>query len=118
MTADRNNFNFSFSENEKYFATNEVLDEIIDLRSRQLVEVGLKQGLLEVRQPTSKSLEFIRESAKKFGLLHKLSKADISILALAHELKKPLLSDDYRVQKMCIFLNLEFESIFREKIEN
>jgi UPF0271 protein len=113
-----NNFNFSFSENEKYYSTNEVLNEIIDLRSKQLVEVGLRQGKLEVREPSKKTLEFIKESAKRFGLIHKLSKADLSIIALAYELKKPLLSDDYHVQKMCLYLNIEFDSIFREKISN
>jgi rRNA maturation endonuclease Nob1 len=112
-----NNFNFSFNENERYITTNRVLDEIIDLRSKQLIEFGLKNGKIIVKEPSKKSLEIVKHTAKIHRLDSKLSNADISILALALDLKKTLLSDDFKVQKMCLFLDIKFDSIFREKIK-
>ncbi|MFH1663670.1 MAG: hypothetical protein ABH986_02590 [archaeon] len=111
-----NNFNFSFDETV-YFTTNEVLDEIIDLRSKQLVESGLKQSKIKIKQPSTKSVSAVKKAAKEIHVFHKLSEADFSVLALALELKFPLLSDDYRVQKVCLKLGLEFDSVFREKME-
>jgi len=110
-----NNFNFSFSD-EIYFTTNEILDEIIDLRSRNLVQAGLSQGKIKVIEPKKDSIELIEKVVKELNISHKLSKADISILALAFELKFPLLTDDYHIQKVCLKLDLEFDSVFREKI--
>ncbi len=111
-----NNFNFSFGE-ETYFATNEILDEIIDFRSKQLVESGLKNGKIKVKQPSQQSIYLIKKAAKELHIPHKLSIADVSILALALELKFPLLTDDYHIQKVCLKLNLKFDSVFREKIK-
>ncbi len=111
-----NNFNFSFDENI-YFTTNEVLDEIIDLRSKQLVESGLKQGKIKIREPKKESIKLIKKTAKELSIMYKLSMADISILSLAFDLKFPLLTDDYSMQKVCLKLNLDFDSVFRNKIQ-
>jgi len=112
-----NNFNFRFSGQEKFYATNEVLDELIDFRSKRLVEAGLKQKHIEVREPSKDSLKKVERAAYALDLRHRLSQADLSIIALAFELKLPLLSDDIQVQKICIQLGLQFDSVFREKIE-
>ncbi len=110
-----NNFNFSFDENI-YFTTNQILDEIIDLRSKQLIESGLKQDNIRIIEPKKESLVLVKKAAKELNILHKLSEADYSILALAFELKFPLLSDDYHIQKVCLKLDLKFDSVFRGKI--
>jgi len=111
-----NNFNFSFGE-EKYFTTNEILNEIIDLRSRNLVEAGLNQGKIIIKEPKKQSVFFVKKAAKEINVFHKLSAADFSVLALAFELKFPLLSDDYQIQKVCLKLDLKFDSVFREKLK-
>jgi UPF0271 protein len=111
-----NNFNFSFSD-DVYFTSNEVLDEIIDLRSRNLVEAGITQGKIKIKEPKKESIALIKRAAKELNLMHKLSKADYSILALALELRFPLLTDDYHVQKICLKLGLEFEPVIREKLK-
>jgi len=112
-----NNFNFSFSDNEIYFTTNEILDEIIDFRSKQLVEIGLKQGKIKIKEPSKKSLFLVKKAAKELNVFHKLSPADFSVLALTLEMKLPLLSDDYQIHKVCLKLELDFEPVFREKID-
>ncbi|MBU2100656.1 hypothetical protein KKG83_07075 [Candidatus Micrarchaeota archaeon] len=111
-----NNFNFSFSEEETYFTTNEVLDEMIDLRSRNLIQSGLKEGKIKIKAPKKELIQKIKNTAKQMHIDFKLSEADYSILALAFELKLPLLTDDYHIQKVCLKLGLEFDSVFREKI--
>ncbi len=110
-----NNFNFAFSE-DIFFTSNEVLDEIIDFRSKNLVQIGLKEGKIKVVEPKKEFLEKARKAAKELSLIHKLSKTDFSVIALAIELKFPLLSDDYHIQKVCIKLGLKFDSVLREKI--
>jgi rRNA maturation endonuclease Nob1 len=112
-----NNFNFSFSDNEVYFTTNEILNEMIDLRSKQIIEAGLKQGKIKIKQPSKHSINAVKQAAKELSIPHKLSDADYSILALALELKFPLLTDDYHMQKVCLKLDLPFDSVFREKLE-
>lgn len=112
-----NNFNFSFGK-DVYFTSNEILDEIIDFRSKQLVEAGLKQLKIRVKEPKKESIQLIKKAANELNIPHKLSEADLSILALAFELKFPLLTDDYHIQKVCLKLDLRFDSIFRDKIQS
>jgi len=111
-----NNFNFSFGE-DVYFTTNQILDEIIDFRSKQLVEAGLKQGMIKIQEPKKESIFLIKKASNELNIPHKLSSADISILALALDLKFPLLTDDYHIQKVCLKLDLKFDSVFRDKIK-
>ena len=112
-----NDFNFFFEENKIYYTTPEIINEIKDLRSRNLMESGLNQEYLIILDAKEKFLEKVKEKSKEKKLLKKLSAADLSILALALELKYPLISDDFAIQSMCLQLKLSFLSVFRKKIK-
>ena len=111
---------FSFSQGN--FVTSPlVFDELRDLRSRHLAENALKNGLIRLEEAPPKAIAEIRALASEKGF-SKLSEADVSLLALALELKQRkesfvLLTDDYSVQNFCKLLKIGFDSVIRGKIE-
>jgi UPF0271 protein len=119
-----NNFSFHFDRETQYLMTPEIVVEMRDLRSRMLVEQGFNDKLLEIVPASENSSQIVRERAKEFGLLKRLSQADISVIALAMDLKGKgylVLTDDYTVQNLleefCIpYCSVLMEGI-REKIK-
>jgi UPF0271 protein len=115
-----NDFGFSFSEENSYITTPLVIDEFRDVRSRHLMENALQQGLLRIVEPKKESTSYVEEAVEGKGF-SRLSKADISLIALALDLKKQgkqflLLSDDYSIQNFCSLLKIPFEPVIRGKI--
>lgn len=106
--------NFRNLPEGEYCTTAEVKDEIKDLESKALFEIRKIKTMLASKE----SLEKVRECAEKTGDLLKLSKADLSILALCLDLKDCLLmTDDYSVQNVSKELNIEFKGILFKKIK-
>lgn len=115
-----NDFGFEFVPGHKYLTTPLAVGEFRDLRSRHLMENALRQNLLSIEESGKESLESIRESTSKKGFT-KLSKTDLSILALALDLKKQgkkfiLITDDYSIQNFAKILEIPFESAMRGEI--
>jgi len=115
-----NSSGFSFSGGN-FITSPLIMDELRDLRSRHLAENALQNSLLSLQEPTPLNIKKIQEIAAKHGF-EKLSKADISLLALALDLKAQgkkfiLISDDYSVQNFCKLLGIKFDSVIRGKIE-
>ena len=115
-----NNPGFSFAEGQKFVTVPGVVDELRDMRSRHLAENALQNGLLELLEPSSESVEKIKSLASMHGF-SRLSKADLSLLALALDLKQQkkkfvLTTDDYSVQNFCKLLKIRFDSVIRGKI--
>lgn len=88
------------------YTTPLVLDEVRHGGVRSaFINSLMESGWLVVVEPTKKSLELSRRSALKTGDMLKLSQADLSLLALAHEFKEvgyevELVSDDYSVENV------------------
>ena len=81
----------------------------------------LKEKGLTVLTSDKKSIDFIRKTANETGDIDRLSKTDMEILALAYQLrnegKNPIiLTDDYSIQNLAKFLDLDFENINQLKI--
>ncbi len=111
---------FSFSKEFDYITTPGVMAEFKDLRSKSIAENALGNGLLKLEEPSSPSVERVNKLASEKGLT-RLSKADVSLLALALDFTKGgdefvLVSDDYSVQNLCKLLGVKFEAILRGKI--
>lgn len=109
--------NTSLLNIENAFTTPEVIDEIKDLKSKCLVESARESGDLGIRSADEKFLKQVKEKANEIGSLEKLSNADISIVALALELKAVLKTDDYTVQNIAKHLGIEFKGIMRGEIK-
>ncbi len=115
-----NDIQFAFSPSEKYLTTSKVIAEIKDFRSRAVVDNAFQQNLLKIEEPSPNTIEKIRKKAKDIGM--KLSKADISLIALAFEYKNKkekikVITDDYSVQNMLPSLGIPFSSVIRGEIK-
>ncbi|MDO8537391.1 MAG: hypothetical protein Q7S21_00740 [archaeon] len=110
-----NDFNFFFPKDKKYYTTSEIVEEIRDFRSRQILQQGFYEGVLEIKIPSQEAFKKVEQTAKAHNLLHRLSEADKSIIALAFDLKLTLISDDQSVHRVCKELKLEFETVIRRR---
>jgi len=115
-----NDFGFEFSPEHKYVTTSLAVSEFKDLRSRHLMENALQQKLLSIEESCKECQESINETTSKKGF-NKLSKTDLSLLALALDLKKQgkkfiLITDDYSIQNFAKILEIPFESAMRGEI--
>ncbi|MBN2067800.1 MAG: hypothetical protein JW744_05000 [Candidatus Diapherotrites archaeon] len=115
-----NDFSFEFSEKHNYITTPLAVDEFRDMRSRHLMENALQNSLLTIKEPCPESVQLIKGKIREKGF-SKLSGTDISLLALALDLKKGkkrfrLVTDDYSIQNFCKLLKIPFESVIRGRI--
>lgn len=116
-----NNPGFSFASKEEFLTTPNVVDEFRDIRSKHLASNALQNGLLKMREPSEKNIAAAKELAKKHGF-GRLSVTDISLIALALDLKREnkvfvMITDDYSIQNFCKLLGIKFDSVIRGKIE-
>lgn len=100
----------------KHYTTPKVIEEVRDVHSKLLLEYALHSGKLEVLEPQTKYVKIAEDKAREIGEIIVLSDTDISVIALALELrdkgyKVVVVTDDYAVQNTTLHLNLEFMSI-------
>jgi len=115
-----NDFGFQFGDDNDYVTTPLVVAEFKDMRSRNLMENALHSRLLSIQDPSEENLRYVEEITAEKGF-RKLSKPDLSLLALALDLKKEskeflLLTDDYSIQNFCSVLKIPFEGVMRGEI--
>lgn len=89
------------------YTTPSVVDEVKDEESRRVVDIALSTGRLEVLEPSQEALEEARKTARIAGVLGRLSRTDLEVLALALTLKHGdcevlVATDDYALQKAVI----------------
>ena len=101
------------SSSGRYFTTHAVFNEIKHIKSSHAaLEALLDSGNLQLAEPSDVEVELVVTAAKKTGDSAKLSKADISILALALGLKKAtLVTEDYAVANVATFMKILVKSI-------
>ena len=89
-----------------------VFDEIGHIkRSHKALDALIDAGNLVVLQPDEKSITTVKGAAKKSGDIINLSKADISILALAYELQRALVTNDYTIANVAASLHIVVKTI-------
>jgi len=116
-----NDFGFQFSSEHSYVTAPLVIDEFKDMRSRHLMENALQQGLLRIQEPGKNAVKCVEEAIAGKGFT-RLSKPDISLIALGLDLKKDgkkflLITDDFSIQNFCSILKIPFQDAMRGKIE-
>ncbi len=100
----------------KHYTTPEIIKEVKDRHSKRLLEFSLVSDRLEIIEAPPEIVSEIASKAGEVGELHRLSRADISILALAYWLKNRsydviLVTDDYSVQNIALHLKLVFMAV-------
>ncbi|WP_338603930.1 NOB1 family endonuclease [Sulfolobus tengchongensis] len=103
---------------DKVYTTQEVINEIKDSYSRFNLEISISSGKVIVMKPS------LKNSDKVFKVLNeirerKLSKTDISIIALALDLQPSIVfTDDLSVQNVLKYLGIQFSSVkISKKVE-
>jgi UPF0271 protein len=82
----------------------------------------LKEKGLTIGSPSKQSLTLVDNAAVETGDKDRLSNADKEILALALDINKNkdkeaiVLTDDYSIQNLAIFLNIKYENISQSGI--
>lgn len=109
-----------FSGLLKYCTTGKVFEEIRHIKSSiSAIEVLVQTGNLKVIEPEAKFINSARYAAKKSGDLIKMSEADLSVIALAFELRgsNPLLiTDDYAVANVGKLSNIQVSYVMSKGI--
>ncbi len=91
----------------KCYTTSLVFQEVQHLkRSYSLMEILVETGNLRIVDPEEKYANAVYYVTLKSGDSSKLSNADISALALAYQLNKTLISDDFAVENTAKLLGI------------
>ena len=93
----------------KLITVSQVESEIQNKQSLQYF-LNLKEIGLEIREPSKRNLEIIKSNAEKTGDLDVLSDIDQKILAIAYETKSTIVSDDFAIQNVALYMNIEYIS--------
>ena len=94
----------------------EIESELNNRQSKQyftnMREIGLK-----IREPKVDSIDKIRINSKETGDLSVLSSIDVKILALAYEIHGIIVSDDFEIQNVALYMVVEFTSCSGNEIK-
>ncbi len=97
----------SFLSFTKSYTTSLVFAEVRHLKgSYSLLETLVETDNLRIVDPDEKYVNAVYGVTIKSGDSMKLSKADISVLALAYQLNKTLISDDFAVENAARLLRI------------
>jgi UPF0271 protein len=108
-----------FASPELGLTTTLVFDEIKHIKKNHgAIEILLDTNRLEIQDPDSNNIRLVSEMAKKTGDLQKLSKADISAVALAYQIGASLITDDFAISNLAKNLKLRVEPIMTKGIRD
>lgn len=106
-----------FGSAESYCTTPEVYDEICHIKkSQDVISTLVSLGRLVVRPADDTYVQQVRLAAQRAGDMPQLSKSDVSVLALALQMKNGIITDDYAVSNTAKHLNLEVFSVMTRGI--
>lgn len=96
----------------RMYVTSRVVGEVIDSENRSKLELAISLGKVKVVEPNDHYVRLARRIALRLGEHTSLSDADISVAALALELKDKgykviVLTDDYALQNLLKSLGIE-----------
>jgi endoribonuclease Nob1 len=96
----------------EYWTTQAIFDEVKHIkRSHGAIEALLESNTLQVLNSDRKNIDKVVAAARRTGDYQKLSEADISVIALALQLKIALVTDDYAVANVATTLKIPVKSV-------
>ncbi|BAB67242.1 NOB1 family endonuclease [Sulfurisphaera tokodaii] len=96
---------------EKIYTNSLVINEIKDKKSRELLDLAIMAGKIIIMEPEENTLKKTKKIAEKISA-YNLSKTDLSIAALAYELRPSIVfTDDLTLQNLLLNLGIEFKSV-------
>ncbi|MET1159663.1 MAG: NOB1 family endonuclease [Thermoprotei archaeon] len=105
-----------WGRNIEIYTTQSVVNEVRDSESKSALELGLSIARINILEPQKTYLEKVKKNAFKLGVLHKLSKTDLEVAALALELsergrKVVVVTDDYMLQNLLLDIGIGFKPL-------
>ena len=101
----------------QYWTTQAIFDEVKHIkRSHGAIEALLESNTLHVLNSDRKNIDKVVAAARRTGDYQKLSEADISIIALALQLKIVLVTNDYAVANVATTLKIPVKSVARKGV--
>ena len=93
--------------------TPSVIEEVKDFESRLGLELSLEVSRVSVEEPSAEAIDRARRAASELGVLERLSRTDLEVLALALDKARSgaevaIATDDYSVQNVATYLGLRF----------
>ena len=108
-----------FRSSKDCYTTSLVYEEIKHIKkSHDALETLLETKRLKIREPSLESIKDAIKSSKDTGDFPQLSKQDISIIALAIEMKGQIISDDFAISNVAKNLGLEIIPIMTKGIKD
>ena len=108
-----------FASPEQGLTTTLVFEEIKHIKKNHgALDILLDTDRLKIQDPDSNQIETVSNIAKKTGDIQKLSNADISAVALAHQLSASLVTDDFAVSNLAKNLKLQVLPIMTKGIKD
>ena len=109
-----------FLGSAKCYTTSSVLDEIKHIKKAfSATEALIDAGNLQIKEPDVKFIDAAKKLAQKSGDLVKMSKPDLSVIALALELKdyNPLIvTDDYAIANVAELSSIKVSYVMSKGI--
>jgi UPF0271 protein len=99
-----------------FFTTSNVISELKDLKSRMNLDIARQSSRLQITDPSPEILKRVVNFTSKRDPRTPLSNTDMSILALALQLKGTLISDDFTVQNAATHLQVPIKTLSGKKI--
>lgn len=105
------------------YTTSQVVTEIKDIKSQIFLDDALENGLITIKEPSTKDMDEVGEVITRSGDLLRLSDVDKNVIALALTLKKEGLSptvvtDDYSMQNVLKIMEIPFKSVLTKGIDD
>lgn len=95
----------------RVYTTQEVIDEIKDNSSRFNLEISISTGKVIVMKPSPNSNKIVNKTLEKLNE-RRLSRTDISVIALALDLRPSIVfTDDLSVQNVLKYLGIQYSSV-------
>ena len=95
------------SSDQELYVTPQVLSEVEHIKSKYAALDALRDsGRVVIQSPLQQKIDQVLGAVQKTGYDSVLSEADISIIALAMELKAPLVTDDFSVANVAATLEV------------
>ena len=109
-----------FGANDNWCTTFLVYNEIKHIKKGQdILNTMIETGRLEIRDPQKESIKKAISMSKKTGDYNQLSKQDISILALSHEIShSKIVTDDFAISNVAKYLSIDVLPIMTSGIKD
>jgi len=107
-----------FVSNDSFMTTSIVYEEIQHIKAKQgALEILQQTNRLQIRDPSEKNIDIVKDASIKTGDNTTISKQDVSIIALALENDCELITDDFAVTNVAKQLKIQTSPLMTQGIK-